>query len=296
MGIFPDWDVFLIPLANKYNNQALYHRGAVHSLLFLGIANLIGAFIMNSIFPGNFLLYFGIGYFCSSMHLFCDILTTFPIRPFWPLSKKGFKLDITEAVNMIGVFFSMGAAIILYHTWYISPSPIYLTFVLIFSIIIGGFLLIQFLTKVFLSYKLNHLGTFQSMPTMTPFQWKIVQKQVSNHEMTVKFARYNIYSRTPPKFQEFEIGLTPSELPIETDSQAISYSFNLPEVKRHLWRIQNPLYCIEKSNGAWKIHWFSAEMFFFGRTFAILVELEPSGNYTTKAGVFRIKECRFLNS
>ncbi len=291
MGIFPDFDIILVPLAHRYNNLTLYHRGGVHSLFILGLANFFGALIINSLNPGNFLLYFGLGFLCSSMHLFCDILTTFPIRPFWPFYKKGFKLNISEAVNIFGVFFSAGAGILFFNTYYLSPSPFFPLYVQIISILLISFILAHLIVKWYLHQKFSSIDHLQTLPTAFPFKWKLIQKKTTTQNLEIRFGFYNIFSRKEFKFHNFSIDTTPTTPPITSSSQAVQFSFQLPEVRKHLWRTQIPLYCIESSNASWKIYWFSAEMLFFSRTYAIMIALAPSGQYSVKSGICLIKNC-----
>jgi len=294
MGVFPDFDVILMPLAYKFNNLTLYHRGGVHSFFVLGIVNLIGAFIINSIFPGNILLYFGIGFLASSMHLFCDILTTFPLTPFWPFYKKKMKLDITEAVNILGIVFSATAGFILYRTYYKAPSPSFPFYFVLFSTILVVFILFQVISKISLSHKFKEVEGLRSLPSMVPFYWKVIGRQIDAQEVKIKYTKYIFFSRRSPKFLECHIATTPTEPPITSDAQAVQFSYQLPEVQRHLWRSQIPLYCIEKITNAWKIYWFSAEMSMFNWAFARMIELDPSGNYKEYSKAFHMKKCNVI--
>ncbi len=291
MGILPDFDILLVPFGRKYNNLTLYHRGGVHSLLFLGIATLISAPLANLVAPGNLLIYFGVGFLCACVHLFCDVITTFNIRPFWPFNKKPMKWDITESVNLMGIVFTAVTGLILYDSYWVSFTPEFYIYLMITEVLLVGFLLAQLISKLFVSHRLKSQGTFQTIPTMTPFSWKVVQKETNDQVMKVKFANYNIFSRKPPNFTEYTIKTTPTTPPIESKAQVISFTFQLPEVKRHLWRVHNPLFCVESSEKSWKVYWFSAERRSFNCTFALQVDLETSGKYSVSSKFLRLKNC-----
>lgn len=293
MGVFPDFDVFLYPFYHIFKKEALIHRGGVHSLLVLGSANLIGAFIVNFFIPGSVLLYFFIGFLCSGTHLICDILTLTHIKPFWPFSGRQYKYDIAPSINPIAIFLSMGAGSLLWNMYKAEDSnlAVYSSFI---AIIVCAMLGIRIIIKFYLSKQFPTAANYRILPTVTPFFWKIVQKTCETQEITIRFSKYNLFNPKQPIFRVFRFGMVPPNQPITEDAAALSFSYQLPEVKDYLKRSGVHLYCLSKpknQEAEWVIHWFAAEFLLFDLTLGLKVNLGRSGEYTTRPSFVRLRYC-----
>jgi len=101
----------------------LEHRGPTHSIVFAlfvgaGLAA-ITAVLVDAASPfadvGFVAFAFVVGTLSIVSHLLADLLTPMGIRPFWPISRRRYTLEVTKAANPLSnyVLFGIGAGAVL---------------------------------------------------------------------------------------------------------------------------------------------------------------------------------------
>lgn len=103
----------MIPDLDTRTNR-LRHRGATHTVAFAGAVGVLTA-LVGGIFGGTTVAEFGllVGTLSIVSHLLADVITPMGVRPFWPLSKRTFTLDIVPASDVRAnvLLFVLGVAV-----------------------------------------------------------------------------------------------------------------------------------------------------------------------------------------
>ncbi len=294
MGTLPDLDVMLIPLAKKYKKDALEHRGGTHSFLFVAIASPLCALITNALFPADFWLYLITGFLVTTVHLFCDMLTTSAVRPFWPFNQKNVRWDIEHTGNPIAFIGSFWGGWLLFHFLLFRKESLFSLFTVIFSVAISAIMVSRVIFKSIVKRRFQSAGKYHIIPTPIPFSWNIIQNQQLEKEIDIKIAKYNAIRPQELNYEEYKIQTEEIHPPITNDSQALCFTYRLPEVREHLKRRKFPLYFIEGDDAdeSWTIYWFSVETTAFHHTVGLCIELERSGKYNSSFSRLNLKKAR----
>ncbi|OAQ52462.1 metal-dependent hydrolase [Natrinema mahii] len=114
LSTLPDYD-HRLPLID--------HRGPTHTIPFallvgVGLATITGVLVdaSSAFADAGFVTFaFLVGLVSVGSHLFVDALTPMGVRPFWPLSRRRYSLEVTTAANPLANYglFGLGVGSVL---------------------------------------------------------------------------------------------------------------------------------------------------------------------------------------
>ncbi len=206
MAMFPDFDIFLIPLVKTKQKRRYYlsHRAGSHSYIIGLIISAITSSIFCIITRKSFLLVYIIGCLFYSLHVTLDLFTTSKIPLFYPLSKKEYRLSVDRAVNPLLMFISAIVLVfyfILLFFWprlYLNP---YLW--IFFSLLYLIYFIYKILTKFWVSSRLPENSQF--IPGIFPFVYTIYEHHSTEISESFKVTRKFQFQSKRVKLIETEI-------------------------------------------------------------------------------------------
>jgi membrane-bound metal-dependent hydrolase YbcI (DUF457 family) len=285
MGIFPDFDVFLFPLANRYSWAA--HHGASHSIGGVVLIAAIAAPIGWLLFSLPIHILFLLAFFAGMLHISCDIITSWSVPYLWPFKSTHYKFEIDRAVNIYLLPISGLFIITLFSLRGIGyPYDDYILITIGLSVFYSGYILTRISLKSYLKRKFG----MRTMATANPFGWFLVGSKEENGIMRVKFSKYNTITSRNNDISNAEFSTERPKLPLETASEAVSHSYHHPKVQKYIGFFKYPDFAVlkETPQNTWRIAWYPIEMQLGIAAYAVIVDLNSEGVVRTKKRVIRL--------
>jgi membrane-bound metal-dependent hydrolase YbcI (DUF457 family) len=289
LGMIPDIDVLWFPLGWKYSSAR--HRGGSHSVTFIIIATIVLAAIFAPIIHVDFLALCLIGIISGLSHISLDAITTIGIPVFWPFSKHEIHLDLERAINPYFMGISVFFIFFLFQLRAIRYNyTIFLQLIALITISIFLYFLAKLILKIYIHIAFSTPSfKVKALPTAGLYKWLLVAKSVNNEIMRLKYCKYNLLDRHPPKFRIFSCNYNNNtEPPLDSAEKVKSYSFHLKEVNDFIKKFKYPLaQVLKKHKGqGWTVLWFPLELMSLNRVIAIRIDLDINGSYKTKHAFF----------
>ena len=268
MAGIPDLDIILYPFWKRH--PILGHRGLTHTLAFI-LASSMALFSAHTVFSGVLdptLLMVLI--LTGSSHIIGDFLTNWGVPPFYPLTRRYYKINLDVAVNHIVLAYFFIGCFFLYliSQGYVSTTPrraseIFGATYLAYFAIRGSF-------KSYYLKKPENLG-FSALPTQLPWRWRLVRKAETEEAILITLRRSQEKACIIPKWAPED----PEDLLGRIKScDDLVYTYWLPEIQEFMRVFEYPYYDIDCLGGTWEITWHSAEM---GDDMKAVVRVDDSG-------------------
>jgi inner membrane protein len=289
LGVISDFDVLWYPIGLRYSIAR--HRGISHSITFIVIATIILAAIFAPIINVDFFVLCLIGILSGLSHLCLDVLTTIGIPVFWPFSKSEVHLDLERAINPYFLGISIFLIIFLFQLRAIRFNyQIYLQLITIITASIIFYYIAKLILKLYMqiSYSTPEFK-IRGLPTAGLFKWFLVGRKIEDGNIRLKYCKYNLLSGHKPKFWFFSHSASNNARPpLDSIEKAKAYTFNLKEVKKFIAKFKYPLAEVLSGQAGrkWTVYWFPLELMGLNRAFAIKIELDADGKYSTKHAYF----------
>ena len=284
MGGFPDSDVLLLPLWNRF--KRLRHHGITHTIPFQIVLAPILALIIWRVWGLNPLPFIPIGIMAGVFHIISDLITNYPIPIYAPFSWKWYSLSIEAAINP----YLMAPSIILIIVfWNFRATGFSLgMFNLILSIVglaYTAHILVKLALKLHLKSKYKMDGVrVNAYPTTSYFTWYLmVIKNVGGMDVT-EYLKVH-FGRPKRKSMYYEVKVThdkpiTTKLPINSEAQAVAYSFSVMKEKLRNLAKEEQIACLVQNKGKeWEVFWFRWWARYRNGAHGLLVRIKPDGSF-----------------
>jgi membrane-bound metal-dependent hydrolase YbcI (DUF457 family) len=286
MGGFPDSDVLLLPLWNRF--RRLRHHGITHTIPFQFVLAPILALIIWKVWGLNPLPFIPIGIMAGVFHIICDLITNYPIPIAAPFSWKWYSWSIEAAINPYlmapSIFF-----IIVFWNFRITGFPVsvfYATLAIV-GLVYTIHLLVKLGIKLHLRHKYKTDGAkVDAYPTTTYFTWYVkIIKNIGGVDVAEYLKVHFGRSHRKTMYYEVEPAHEPPvtlKLPINSEAQAVAYSFSVMKEKLRNLAKEEQIACLVKhmgKDGGFEVFWFRwwARYRFGAR--GLLVKIRPDGSF-----------------
>jgi membrane-bound metal-dependent hydrolase YbcI (DUF457 family) len=284
MGGFPDSDVLLLPLWKRF--RRLRHHGITHTIPFQFVLAPILALIIWGVWGLNPLPFIPIGIMSGVFHIISDLITNYPIPIYAPFSWKWYSLSIEAAINPYLMAPSI-ILIIVFWNFRVTGFPLSAFYMLlsIVSIVYTAHLVVKLAIKIHLKRKYKMEGArVDAYPTTSYFTWYLkIIKDINGADVTEYLKVHFGRSKRKTMYYEVEVAhdkpLT-SKLPINTEAQAVVYSFTAVKEKLMQLAREEQIACIVRNKGKeWEVFWFRWWARYRSGAQGVLVKIRPDGSF-----------------
>lgn len=268
MAGISDFDILLYPLWKRF--PILGHHGLTHMLAFILISALI-IFSAYTAFSGTFdPMLLLVMVLAGSSHILGDFLTNWGVPPFYPLTRRYYKINLDVAVNpLVLAYFFIGCSFLyLVSQGYVSMSPKGASETLGATYL--AYLIFRAVFKLYYLKKPENKG-FSALPTLLPWRWRLVRRAETDEAILITLRRSQentcIIPKGAPEYPEYILDRIKS-------CEDLVYTYWLPEVQEFMRVFEYPYYDIDCSDEKREISWHSAEM---GDDMNVVVRIDDCG-------------------
>lgn len=248
-GMFPDFDVFLSPLAHRFPWAG--HHGATHSLIGGAVLGVSLAAVAYIVWGLPFLPAVAVAVPTIFVHILCDGLTNWAVPLGWPLTDRPYKFDIDWAVNPFLIATSSGSILFWWYLHTISfPLPLFHLLLLGTGLAYAAYFAARAAGKLLLLHKMGREAMVA--PTISPRRWNVALRHKAGTRYEIMIGELKLLSGAPAKMMHAHFSFVPVSPPLNTQDDVAGYTYNLPEVQRFLRRFRVPLFAVVRrpSTGA----------------------------------------------